>query len=603
MHFDDRLATVLQHRAAGERAARVQYRQLLDLLSDAEGGVDPVLTRAAYRRLDALGMLLSLGQRERLAGECSARIRNPRLLTWFAGAEPRVALAALSRAALDESQWLELIPELPIRARGLLRHRRNLPASALRMLDRLGVRDRVLPEPAVEQPNEVGQSPEAASDEQPAALDLGRFAQEEYLLDSSRDRTTRTSEPAAPTSDAGDLGALVRRIEAFQRARKERAQDTTSDAPRLPLGGEPAEDTGQSELKAFLFTTDEAGRVDWAEMSVAPLLVGTMLASGDPSGSSGFASAFAARRPLVSATHELAGAPAIAGSWILDAAPRFAPRTARFTGYVGRFRRPVAAPVDTRAALAADRVRQLLHELRTPVTAIQGFAEVIQQQTVGPVPHGYRALAAGIASDAARMLAGFAEIERLAMLEAGRQDLPEGVSDFVAVTRRQVAQLQTVLSPRVSRIEANFALSAAAVPLSSEVAELIAWRFLGTLASAIAAGETMSLSLTNGGRELRLIVRLPAALAQVSDVFAGEIQAPGTIPAVGLLGAGFALRLARAEARAAGGDLVREDAGTMILTLPMGEARAGNVSRPSRAVERGVSAPAAAPLAQSPRPR
>ena len=32
MLFDDRLATVLRHRATGERAARTQFRQLLDLL-------------------------------------------------------------------------------------------------------------------------------------------------------------------------------------------------------------------------------------------------------------------------------------------------------------------------------------------------------------------------------------------------------------------------------------------------------------------------------------------------------------------------------------------------------------------------------------------
>jgi hypothetical protein len=34
MHFDDRLATVLRHRAAGERAAKTQFRQLLDLLGE-----------------------------------------------------------------------------------------------------------------------------------------------------------------------------------------------------------------------------------------------------------------------------------------------------------------------------------------------------------------------------------------------------------------------------------------------------------------------------------------------------------------------------------------------------------------------------------------
>ena len=41
MHFDDRLATVLRSAPSGEAMARVQYRQLLDLLGtlpvEAEG--------------------------------------------------------------------------------------------------------------------------------------------------------------------------------------------------------------------------------------------------------------------------------------------------------------------------------------------------------------------------------------------------------------------------------------------------------------------------------------------------------------------------------------------------------------------------------------
>ena len=176
------------------------------------------------------------------------------------------------------------------------------------------------------------------------------------------------------------------------------------------------------------------------------------------------------------------------------------PGPGRFTGYVGRFRRPAAAPADTAASLAADRVRQLLHELRTPVTAIQGFAEVIQQQTVGAVPHEYRALAAGIAGEAARMLAGFAEIERIAQLESGTAETDEGITDFVAIARRQVSQLATVLSPRVSRIEVRFELDEASVPLSSVNAEAIAWRLLGTIASATAAGENMGSAL-GGGRD------------------------------------------------------------------------------------------------------
>ena len=577
MHTDDRLATVLHHRAAGARAARVQFRQLLDLLGEPVGASDSGLVRAAYRRLDALTPLIPIAQRERIAAECSARIRNPLLLAWFAGTEPKVALAALSRASLADEHWAQLIPQLPVHARGLLRHRRNLPAPAQQLLDRLGVRDRVLPEPAEEMALDLaGEVPTEAAPG-PPALDLGSFAEEEYVL-------LDASQRPESVPDSADLGALVRRIEAFQRARALRTEHL-AEAPRLPLDGESGEDRRPS-LDAFLFTTDETGRIDWAQADAAPLVVGTLLAAPGAPSANTFAGAFSLRSPVSGAALDLGGSEQVAGRWTVDAAARFEPRSGRFTGYIGRFRRPAPTALGTQAERAADRVRQLLHELRTPVTAIQGFAEVIQQQTVGPVPHEYRALAAEIAGDAARMLAGFAELERLAQLEAGTQYLPEGTADFVTVVRRQVTQLQTVLSPRVSRIEANWALAEATVALAPESAELLAWRFLGTLAAATAAGERMTLTLAAKADMLQLVVQLPAALAHAPDVFAGDTRAAGGALGTGLLGAGFALRLARAEARAAGGDVVREGLGKMILTLPLGSARATPEDAPHRASAR-----------------
>lgn len=585
MHFDDRLATVLHHRAAGARAARVQYRQLLDLLSEPAGGTDPGLVRAAYRRLDTLAALIPLAQRERIAAECSGRIRNPLLLAWFSSAEPKLALAALSRASLGDEQWASLIPELPVHARGLLRHRRNLPRQAQQLLDRLGVRDRVLPEPPADPGEEAQQPAPAEAEPSPPALDLGAFAEEDYVLAGSVREIDSAPRPSA-VPDTANLGALVKRIEAFQRARERRGERAGADAPRLPLGGESSEERDHAALPAFLFATDETGRIDWAEAEAAPLVVGTQFAPTGALPADAIASAFALRQPIAAAHVVLDGAEQVAGDWTVDAAPRFAPRSGRFTGYVGRFRRPAPMATSSRAERAADRVRQLLHELRTPVTAIQGFAEVIQQQTVGPVPHEYRALAAEIAGDAARMLAGFGELERLARLEAGTQELPEGTADFVTVVRRQVAQLQTVLSPRVSRIEAGLTLTRAMVPLASESAELLAWRFLGTLAAATAAGERMTLTLTAQEDRLLLAVQLPAALAQARDVFAGDIRAGGGALGTGLLGAGFALRLARAEARAAGGDLTREGLGRMVLALPLGEADRAPGETPHRAALR-----------------
>ena len=149
-------------------------------------------------------------------------------------------------------------------------------------------------------------------------------------------------------------------------------------------------------------------------------------------------------------------ASAISGEWTLDAQPGFS-FEGHFTGYVGRLRRPLTNPEQPVPAEAreADRIRQLLHELRTPVTAVQGYAEVIQQQLFGPAPHEYRALAAAIAADAARILAGFDELDRLARLETGALGIEPGEADIARLTRRIVDQLAPVLAAR----EAGIALA------------------------------------------------------------------------------------------------------------------------------------------------
>ena len=124
MQFDDRLATVLRHKAGAQAGARTQYRQLLDLLGRPQPGRDPSLLAAARLRLESLADVISVRERAEIIREQGRRINDPALVAHFAEAEPDVACAALSTARLSEGDWLALIPELPVRARGFLRLRR-----------------------------------------------------------------------------------------------------------------------------------------------------------------------------------------------------------------------------------------------------------------------------------------------------------------------------------------------------------------------------------------------------------------------------------------------------------------------------------------------
>ena len=303
---------------------------------------------------------------------------------------------------------------------------------------------------------------------------------------------------------------------------------------------------------------------------MAPLVVGLRLGPPHPGAvallDDTSARAFGRRLPVRGGLVRLAGAPDIAGTWRLDAAPVFT--QGRFAGYEGRMRRP--APAASRpepgATGSGDRMRQLLHELRTPVGAIQGFAELIQQQMYGPAPNEYRALAAAVAVDAARLLAGFDEIDRLARLETGDPVLDQGRCEWDEALSQILRRLEGVLRPRSARITLAVRGSAFTVGLTETDAQQLAWRVFATLAGALAPGEVIDASLVGTGAMLELVTDLPAALLDDGDLFAATAPAQQRALSAGMFGSGFTLRLARAEAAAAGGALEqRGDALRLVL--------------------------------------
>lgn len=542
MHFDDRLATVLGQRAVGETIVRAQYRQLLDLLGTLPEDARGERIDAAYLRLTQLAETIAAPDRAAMLGETALRLRAPRLVAALALAEPAVATAALARADLDQAQWVDLIPALPVRARGLVRHRRDLGETVEALLSRLGIRDRGLP----------------TGPEETAAAETARSP----AIDDA---------PPAPPPQAGQIGAIVRRIEAFRKTRA--AEHDAQGQALLPL----SEIEGAAPprvLEAFDLETDAEGRIVWADPVAAPAAVGLRLGarSADSPVQAGPALVLALRhrQPITDLALTIAGAATVAGDWRLDATPRFDQPGGRFAGYLGRLRRPVpdllpAAQSDSEG----DRMRQILHELRTPVNAIQGFAEVVQQQLYGPTPHEYRALAAAIAGDAARVLAGFEELDRLVKLDSGAMTLDPGACDLAPILSATIARLAAYSGPRRSGFTLDGSDSTLPVGIAQEEAQRLLWRLLATLAGAAAPGEVLRLRVRRRADDIRLTLRLPAALSYLEDdalFHAGAGTQPQAL-AAGMFGTGFALRLAAAEARAAHGRLERR-AEKLRLTLP-----------------------------------
>jgi signal transduction histidine kinase len=533
MHFDDRIATVLRQPVTGEAIARIQYRQLVDLLGIRPSEANGPQIDAAYLRLSELSSSIPAAERAATLEQPELRLRSPRLVAHLAEDDAVVVSStAIARARLGDDQWLDLIPALPVRARGFLRFRRDLAPEVDGLLARLGIHDRGLPAA------DIPQTPPVLPQIQPAAPP----------------RPTSVAAPHPPIEASEGIAAIVRRIEEFRRTR----QPNEDGAP-----AQAASAAGPLRLfRAFDFATDADAHIVWAEPGIAPMAVGLNLSVQQPAAhlqsASSLAVALRHRQPIRGAAIDIAGAPAISGEWQVDAAPRFDPQGGSFIGYIGRMRRPVAAIAAAvkPAGDGADRMRQILHELRTPVNAIQGFAEVIQQQLFGPTPHEYRALAASIAGDSARMLAGFEELERLVKLDGGSLDIEAGESDLAVVIGAIVVQLEAYTRPRRSGFSIETDTASLPVPLQRGEAERLIWRILATLAGAAAPNELLRLKLRQREDVARMTVRLPASLAgrEEEELYHAGISQPQAL-AVGMFGAGFALRLAATEARAAKGML------------------------------------------------
>jgi signal transduction histidine kinase len=518
LRFDDMIATVLRQSEARPAAVAAKWRQLVDLLAQGRAAAGSEAEALAWLRAKRDGVP---AEWRREAGRALAGRRvSPTIIAFFAEDHAAVAAPVLAGARLDPAEWLELLPRLGPVARGLLRHRRDLPV-------------------------EVADA-------------LGRFGGADFAL---HGEVAAAASPAAERSEA-QIRDLVARIENFRRRR---------DAAGLAAAVAPA------PVAEFQWETGPDGVILWVEGAPRGPLVGQSIASIAERGQYGVdgqaAGAFEKRAPFRDARFNVPGSGAASGDWRISGVPFFDAAQGNFLGYRGSARRPRLDEVAHGAApgeaptglfgtdLPADSLRQLIHELRTPRNAIIGFAEMIDGQYMGPAALSYRSRASDIMDQARRLLSAVDDLDTAARIETQRLQLAESSVDAVALLCRLHDAYERVARQRGSRIVIEIERDLPDAKVEMDAAERMFARMLAATIGLAREGETITATMAmgqDGGRKmLCLSIDRPKAIEGLDEAALLDpgYSPDGDWPGAPALGLGFALRLVRNLAEAVGGAL------------------------------------------------
>ena len=237
----------------------------------------------------------------------------------------------------------------------------------------------------------------------------------------------------------------------------------------------------------------------------------------------------------------------------------------------------LAGDVNTLAARLADtetrRTRllgEVAHEMRTPLTALEGYMEGLIDGVFAPEPE-----ILGAASDELRRLRRLADdLSALSRAEEQRLDLHPADTDLADLTRRAASRL----APQFGDGHITLTVQAAqALPVRADPDRItqVLTNIIGNALTATPAGGSVTVETRAQGHSAQVVIAdtgAGLAAADLERIFERFYRAPGQPRRSS--GSGIGLTIARGIARAHGGDVTAASPGpghgaTFTLTLPL----------------------------------
>jgi hypothetical protein len=552
VRFDDRLLTVLNQPASDRHDAAVRWRQLVDLVARAgSNSSSPVVSRALERiREEAADVDEPL---RAAAARAVAALPLPlALLRYFASDQLSVAAPVLAAATLEPEQWRAVLATAGEETRRFVE---TLPpelagddADLTSSLVEAAPVSAPIPQPVSPAAEPVAPAAElVAPAPEPVAPVEVPAAPVEVPVAPVEVPVVPVAEPVATPAINSSLSEVVARIER-RRAKRELRPPAVQEGSGIPMAGAPA---------LFRWECGPGGEIAWVEGAPRGPLIGRSIArtqevEGDRIDED-VVRAFAMRAPFRDGALLLAGDGPVTGEWKISGVPAFEPTDGRFAGYRGIALRDAPAPIAHTSDFLSDpdSLRELVHEIKTPLNAIIGFAEIIDGQYLGPADRRYRERAVEIVEQARLLLAAIDDLDFAAKAHSGSA---RGRVVLVDLIDRAADQLQRLAQER--RVLLEFAMSpqSVAAAVEPEIADRLIFRLATSVINTAQGGEQLRLSVDQTDDQCRFAITRPTALSGLSD--RQLIDA-----AAGDGGAAFSLRLVRGLARIAGGDLAIAPAG------------------------------------------
>jgi hypothetical protein len=545
LRFDDRLATVLTQPIGSTHDRAVRWRQLVDLVARSGGEGDRALLERALSVIrDDIEVV---GDQMRAA---AVRAISGRPV-------PLALMLAFAKDKLSVSAPLFLAARMSHTAADVIRGAAS--DELLALLDRL--------HPDV---GWQGRTTEIEP-EVPSIEDL--VARIEGFRRSRTHELSSTNEPAGMTSEKQN--SLNLRTLATVPTDSLEADDSNNhaDVANGPLahsasGGAnashyAAQATGQrSEGSAlFVWESNPQGEIEWVEGIPRGGLIGRSLTESTQTIDKAVVQAIKRRAPFRDCSINLGDSGTVGGHWSFGGSPVFDPQDGRFVGYRGVARRGFPESVPIKDSTRIDRpleneaLRELIHEIKTPLNAIIGFAEIIDGQYFGPAHRHYRLRAAQIVANARLLLQASDDLDFIARFQSQDPDEISAVwvSDFAS---NIVEQLIARAARRSVALEIRDTVPAGGgARIAAATAERLVQRFGDSLIGAASSGDVLTGSLELEGGYFSLCLARPTLIAKIEadQLLNPEFSADGGQESN--LGIGFSLRLVNGLAELTGSRL------------------------------------------------